>query len=410
MSSLLSEYFIGVGVKRLSQVEVAPDLSNQHELNGIGDFRNLFGTDKRRFEAKYILISDNEELTRTEDGMLTWYDAREKHPTRTEFRLYYSENEIISTAKAGDLVVVAQIDENHLAVIIATEGSTSEQQLLWLFGLENAGNKFVVKDLTTDKNDLGFAGRFILSSLGFENENVHNNWLEEILVQFGSTFPSTREFSKFARSTVKHVSPIEAPDETLITWLEREELLFKTLEKVIIKESLQKGFGKDGTDVDEFIRFSLSVQNRRKARAGLSFENNLAVIFNENYLQYSHGALTERNNKPDFIFPGSLYYHDPLFDSNLLTMLGLKTTAKDRWRQVLSEAEKIPNKHLITLEPAISFNQTEEMKANKLQLVIPAPLFKTYSTKQQKELINLKEFIDFVKDQQFKSGTNKLLF
>jgi hypothetical protein len=410
MGSPLSDFFKGVGVKRLSQVEVVPDLSNQHEFNGISDFKKIFGPDKRKFSAKFIFISDDEELTLQQDGTLTWYDARENHPTRSEYRLYYSGNEIMLAAKAGDLVVVAQIDEDHLAIIIASGGSTTEKQLLWLFGLADVDSRFKVKDLTESKNDLGFAGKYILSSLGFETEEEAPDFLEDILAKFGKSFPTTREFSEYARSTVKNVSPIEAPDETLISWLEREELLFKTLEKVIIKESLEKGFGKDGTDVDEFIKFSLSVQNRRKARAGFAFENNLAIILSDNSIHYSHGAVTERNNKPDFIFPGVRYYHDQSFDAVLLTMLGLKTTAKDRWRQVLSEAARIPYKHLITLEPAISRNQTEDMKANNLQLIIPSPLFNTYSIPQQRELINLGDFIKLVRQRQDKYSATPLLF
>src|SRR5690606_17512865 len=106
----------------------------------------------------------------------------------------------------------------------------------------------------------------------------------------------------------------------------------------IVQHKLKQGFGAGGTDVDEFIAFSLSVQNRRKARAGFAFENNLAVIFEFNKIKYTHGGRTERNNKPDFLFPGEQEYHNPVFPTELLTMLGLKTTAKDRWRQVLSEA------------------------------------------------------------------------
>ena len=40
----------------------------------------------------------------------------------------------------------------------------------------------------------------------------------------------------------------------------------------------------------------------------------------------------------------------------------VKSTCKDRWRQVLSEADRIPNKHLFTLEAAISENQTSKCK------------------------------------------------
>ena len=41
MSLQLSSYFSGIGVKKLSQVEVDPSISNQHEFNGIREFRNI---------------------------------------------------------------------------------------------------------------------------------------------------------------------------------------------------------------------------------------------------------------------------------------------------------------------------------------------------------------------------------
>lgn len=410
MSSPLAKFFTGVGIKRLSQVEATPAVSNQHEFNGINEFRGIFGSEKRKFNTKFIYLADDQEKLLGADGFMTWYDARENHPSRTEYRLYYSSNEVISAANVNDLVVVGQTGENQLAIIIAPQYSTSEKQLLWLFGMEEAGSKFLVKDLTGSKQDIGFAGRYILSSLGMELEETAPDYLEELLKRFGSKFPTTKEFSEYARSTIKHVSPIEEPDKTLMAWLEREELLFKTLEKVIVKEQLIKGFGKDGTDVEEFIKLSLSIQNRRKSRAGFSFENNLAVLFSLNNVHYSHGAVTERNNKPDFVFPGIKSYHDNTFDTTLLTMLGVKTSAKDRWRQVLSEAAKIRDKHLITLEPAISKNQTEEMIANKLQLIIPLPLYPTYSSYQQKGLMTLMEFINMVNGKQRQHSGIPLLF
>lgn len=396
MANPLSDYIIGVGVKRLSQVEVKPELSNQHEFNGINDFKNLFGTEKTKFTTKFIYFSDDEDKTLVSEGFLTWYDARENHPSRTEFRLYYSSNEVLSEAKVNDLLVIGKTGDGQIIVIVSQQYSTCEKQLLWLFGLEEAENKFVVKDFTGDKRDIGFAGKYILSSLGLEQKETAPDFLEELLELYGHRFPSTKEFSAYARSTVIDVSPIDAPDETLMAWLEREELLFKTLEKVIVKEQLKKGFGEDGTDVDEFIKLSLSIQNRRKARAGFSFENNLEVLLSLNKVQFSHGAVTERNNKPDFIFPGIKQYHDVNFDISLLSMLGVKTTAKDRWRQVLSEASKVTNKHLITLEPAISKNQTEEMRANNLQLVIPKPIFPTFTAIQQDQLLTVKDFIEIL--------------
>ena len=77
-------------------------------------------------------------------------------------------------------------------------------------------------------------------------------------------------------------------------------------------------------------------------------------------------------------------------------MLGVKTTCKDRWRQVLSEADKIPNKHLLTLEAAISENQTNEMVSQNLQLVVPNAIRTSYSLQQQSWLMSVATFTELV--------------
>lgn len=394
MSNSLSKYFSGIAAKRLSQVEIKPT-SNQHEFNGISEMKEIFGTEKIKFKGKFILLSDEEEKIIESDGELTWYDAREKHVTRTEYRLYYTTNEVIQNSEIGDLVIIARTSKKSLAIIIAPANTTSEKQLLWLFGLKEVSNKFIIKDLSESKESLGFAGKYIMSSLGFYIDEKEE-YLDLVLKTFGKKFPTTHEFSDFARSTIKHGSPIEEPDEILLAWMEREELLFRALEKYIVQEKLEKGFGKKGMDVDDFIQFSLSVQNRRKSRAGFAFENHLSKIFDAHKIKYSKGKITEMNKKPDFIFPDIKEYHNADFDNSLLTLLGVKTTAKDRWRQVLSEAAKISNKHLITLEPSISKNQTDEMRAEKLQLVIPNGILETYSVEQREQILTLSGFIKLV--------------
>jgi len=143
-----------------------------------------------------------------------------------------------------------------------------------------------------------------------------------------------------------------------------------------------------------------SVQNRRKARAGQALENHLEAVFSAQGIRYVRGAETENRNKPDFLFPGQAEYRDDVFPANRLTMLGAKSTLKDRWRQVLSEARRIDHKHLLTLEPGISENQTSEMRAKQLQLVLPRRLHNTYRPVQQGWLIDIIEFIGIVRDRQ----------
>lgn len=400
MSFKLSKYFTGISAKRLSPVEIKPTSSNQHEFNGTKDLKDLFGAERKTFKGKFIYLTDFEEHSLSSEGPLTWYDAREKHPIRSEYRFYYKSNPALEKALPNDLMIIAKVNDEQVFVIVASSGSTIERQLLWLFGLDEVESGFVTKDYSNDNRSFGFAGRYILSELGIEIDEEIPDFLEEMQALFGTSFPPTRVFSEFSRRTVKDVDPINDPDNALITWLTREELLFKTFETVIVRKKLQEGFGSENSDVDEFIRFSLSVQNRRKSRAGFSFENNLAYLFTQHGVSFSQGAVTERNNKPDFVFPSIKYYHLETAKVELLTMLGVKTTAKDRWRQILSEAQKIGNKHLITLEPAISRNQTADMKANNIQLVIPTPLFETYAEAQRSDLISVKDFINLVKERQ----------
>jgi hypothetical protein len=93
-------------------------------------------------------------------------------------------------------------------------------------------------------------------------------------------------------------------------------------------------------------------------------------------------------------------YLDVTFRNERLTMLGSKSILKDRWRQVLAEADRITHKHLLTLEPGISENQTESMKKRNLQLVIPRAIHSTYKESQRVWLMDVSQFIKMVEDRQ----------
>lgn len=81
-------------------------------------------------------------------------------------------------------------------------------------------------------------------------------------------------------------------------------------------------------------------------------------------------------------------------------MLGAKSTCKDRWRQVLAEADRIDRKHLLTLEAAISTYQTDEMQDKQLQLVVPASIHGTYTESQQRWLYSVNDFLREVRKKQ----------
>ena len=399
----LSEYFEGVAVKRLSAVEADTGSSNQHEFNGVGDMRKMLGSGRQCFPARFSYLDEDEEDTLSSECFLTWYDAREAHPTRSEYRLYFPPTVVMERAAAGDLMVIGKRPDGTLQVIIAMAGSTAENQLKWLFGVPvQIETRFEVRAFENDSDiEVSFAARFILEELGVEVEEADTDRLASLVERFHGVFPSTAIFSAYARETLPEVDPRENPDAALLAWMEQEEKLFRRLENQIVSERLKEGFRvEDSADVEAFISYSLSVQNRRKSRAGYALEHHLNEIFMENDVRFERQAVTENNAKPDFLFPGMVEYHDETFPPARLSMLGVKTTCKDRWRQVLSEAKRIKQKHLFTLEPAISINQTSEMGAHHVRLVLPAVLHNTYAVEQQGRLLDLQNFIEVVKERE----------
>jgi hypothetical protein len=346
-----------------------------------------------------MYLGDEEEKTARADGYLTWYDSRLDQPHRSaEYRLYFPSTIVSEMMQEGDLLLVARRADGDIFVIAVQGGSTVENQVLWLFGISEVERQFVIRGYEADNEDipLNFASKFILEELGVEIEEADDSLLSTLLDRFSGRFPKTADFSAFARLAVGATSH-DDPDGVIMAWIEKEEALFRQLERHIVAERLRQGFGED---VDAFIDFSLSVQNRRKSRVGHALENHLEQVFKEHSIAYSRGKMTENRAKPDFVFPGIAQYHNPEFPAIRLTMLGVKSTCKDRWRQVLSEARKIEQKHLFTLEPGISENQTGEMAHHQLTLVLPNNLHTSYKPAQQEALMNLQAFIELARERQ----------
>jgi hypothetical protein len=401
----LSQYFERVAAKRLRAVEVDTSVSHQHEFNGNKALKAIMGSgsgEKIEFPTVFIWLGNENEAVSAE-GFVTWYDARRNHPSRSEYRLYFPTTEVSEMARTGDLMIVAKRTNGSVMIIICAAGSSLESQLLWLFGVPSQTEfDFMLSEIQQEGDRVvDFAVRFILDELGIEVEEPEADYYDDILKKFAGKLPGTKEFSGFTRSTLGTVSPLEDPDATLMAWMDHEEKLFRRIERYEIDTRLQAGFaGTGGTDVDGFLQFSLRIQNRRKSRAGHALENHLEEIFKVHNLAYERNAETENKVKPDFLFPGKKAYDDLQVPEKQLTMLGAKTTCKDRWRQVLSEAIRIPEKHLLTLEPGISENQTREMQASHLQLVLPRPLHQTYRPGQQAWLMDLNAFLKMVGQKQ----------
>lgn len=225
--------------------------------------------------------------------------------------------------------------------------------------------------------------------------------MDKFIAALDVDFPSSENMSAAARkiqdAVFDHREQIRTnPDKKLLDWTEVEYRLFRALEYARYGSMIEHGF----SSVEEFILTANQVLNRRKSRAGKSLEHHLAAIFDGNEIEYQAQAVTEGNKKPDFLFPSQAAYHNITFPTEKLISLAAKTTCKDRWRQVINEADRLRGKEkfLCTLQQGISGAQMDEMQAEKVILVVPKPYIQTYPKDRQDRIWTLEKFVHFVQE------------
>lgn len=232
-----------------------------------------------------------------------------------------------------------------------------------------------------------------------------NEIIAKLLQEFASrfnSFPDTRQMALGARDCFNEAFRVDVdalkshPDDILLHWVDTEYDLFKCMEEKVYADVISKPF----QSLDDFVKMANEVLNRRKSRAGKSLEHHLACIFSNNELVFEEQAITEDNKKPDFLFPNAECYHNLLFPADDLVVLGAKTTCKDRWRQVLTEADRVDAKYLFTLQQGISKNQLSEMHDSHLTLVVPHQYISSFPQDYQSEISDLSGFIRMVKEKQ----------
>ena len=219
-------------------------------------------------------------------------------------------------------------------------------------------------------------------------------WLEaaDLPLPWKAKFPAGAEI---VRKSVE-LRPVEAHavvDDRLMARRQCEYEMFQSVEEAIELPKITNGFN----DLADFLGLAQSIVQRRKARAGRSLELQLCTIFREESLEddlhFSYQAESEGGKHPDFLFPSARAYNDVGFPASRLRMLAVKTTCKDRWRQILNEADRVQTKHLLTLQEGVSANQFREMKDAAVQLVVPAPLHAKYPADVRDQIVDLGTFL-----------------
>jgi len=234
-------------------------------------------------------------------------------------------------------------------------------------------------------------GEFYMPHQGVEDKRefeIPDAWFKE--------FPAGREIFDYIVELLPREKWKGSIDKLLLKRREIEFSIYRRIENESVLPVIKKGFN----SVDDFIRYAHSVSNRRKSRTGRSLELNLETIFRDEKLYFEAQAVTENRKRPDFLFPSSKAYQDPLFPDSYLRLVAAKTTCKDRWRQVIDEAKRIEVKHLFTLQQGISTAQLKQMHESKVHLVVPEPYLSTYPSEWRAKILTLEELTKMIRYEQ----------
>ena len=341
----------------------------------------LFDTPGVKGENKDKLVKVKWQNDFTSDSRFIYYGQG----TRNEYRItrfgkgfpFFGEDNV------GDLLIIAkQSEDYYYGFVLQTD--------------EDIDDFFAFFNLSSEMTN-----QLIYTSQAKTPDKLLETNIQKLVSKY-TDFPGTTEMAKLAREIYNGAHLItdddicNAPDQQLLRWIDTEYTLFRNFEEKIYAPIYSTPF----PNCQELVKFSNIILNRRKSRAGKSLEHHLSTIFTAAKLEYEEQAVTEDNKKPDFLFPGGEAYHNLLFPTDKLVFLGAKTTCKDRWRQVLNEANRIETKYLFTLQQGISKNQLREMKHEHLKLVVPATYLGSFDKEFQSEIETLSSFINIVKEKQ----------
>jgi type II restriction enzyme len=311
------------------------------------------------------------------NSVITWYGAG----TRSEYRLTRFDRGFpyLTHDMVGDLLVLTRVGESKfVAFILDLDDDIREIQAT--LGVEVSGTLVMYQ-----------AGVFEIET---EDECIDRYFRK--FAEALKDFPQGDIFSAEARNALKaclrNFDQMQS-DDSLMKSMEAEYQLFRMAERQLCQGEIIRVF----KNVDDFLSTASSILNRRKARAGRSLENHVEQILKDEKIPYQMRS-RKIDGTPDIVIPNEAAYLNEDYPLNKLFIIGVKTTCKDRWRQVLNEGKRVPTKHILTIQPGISTNQLNEMHDANVRLVVPQKLHRDYPRERDIDLLTVHQFVDEVKE------------
>jgi hypothetical protein len=385
---------ITFAAKRLAAVEVDRSRSNQRELNA-GRLRKLLGLPEAKTEGRMfcLLINGDVAAERFEEGTYTLYDSREAvEGRRPEWRLYVHGADMWLNALEGDLLVIARPspDSTDLwAVVCAAAGGAAA---LFEEALLAGSGSAVLKQFQQVHPRFGGAAESRQLALQLVGQAGHaSRWSAEDHPIFQSAIasgkkPSGRELARAAITIAEDsFDQYPGPDVLIHAAMGVETELYFAIERELGEREYSAIVNRGGT-FEEVLALAMSAHQARKSRRGNSLQNHLAYILDRHRIPYGAQCTTEHGERPDFIIPGCAQYHDLQFPASRLRMVSCKSLLRDRWRQVLHEAARIPVKYQLTVDSGLTRAVVGNMAAAGILVFVPLVIKQAATEDLQGEL------------------------
>ena len=325
-------------------------------------------------ETEVTVLWQNGQIT---NSRVKWYG----NGTRSEYRLtgFGKDFPYLTRDSVGDLLVLIPVSYTEFLGYVLQFDEEIEE-------IQNAlGIELVGRWAAYEK------GKEV--SLESPQECVER--LSRKFTEAVAAFPTTKAFSEETRRIISEcIKEIQTRpvDKQLMEWVDAEYRLFRMVERKLCQNEVVRHF----KDIDQFLVTAQSTLQRRKSRAGASLEHHVEHILTTSGIPFTPQS-QKVDGKPDVVIPGEGAYLDQAFPIDKICVLGVKTTCKDRWRQVTREAKRVPQKHLLTLQKGISEKQLLEMEKEDVKLVVPTPLHVDYPPSYRQKLLSVEDFINQVR-------------
>ena len=334
-------------------------------------------------DARFDLTIDSHPDAR--NVRVVWYNNKLRGGTRDEVRvtnLGGRQSALLDPESTGALAVIAfrQVDGHDADVcnVWVCRNEVEEDMVERETGPVEPGQS------TTWPHDGGLLA-LLQTTVRADCRLAQHELPPEWLIRF----PSGAEI---IRKVIELRPDSEMPvDRRLLRRRDCEFELFQSLEEAVELPRAQDGF----KSIADFLSAAQTVLQRRKARSGKSLELHIREILIEEAFtedrEFTYQA--KAGNNPDFLFPNEAAYLDTTFPRQKLRMLAIKTTFRDRWRQVTEECADLPVRHLLTLQEGVSEAQFKLITEAGIRLVVPEKLIAKYASSIQPHLLNLEAFM-----------------